>query len=119
MKFSIEDDNNGSIGALGNNLTELKKPLLSNIERMHALLLRAKFTASHEAQQYEELRQMGEAKVGMLEAQLRETEETLRTKESAIRQLQESLTARIQEMEHQLTEKEDLMFLPRTKWGTL
>jgi len=108
MKVSVEGDDNRSIGALGNNLTELKKPLLSNIESMHALLLRAKFTASREAQQYEELRQMGEAKVGMLEAQLRETEETLRTKESAIKQLEESLTAKIQELEHRLTEKEDL-----------
>ena len=108
MKFSIEGDNNGTIGALGNNLTELKKPLLTNIERMDALLLRAKSTASREAQQYEELRQMEEARVGMLEAQLQEKEESLRTKESANRQLEESLTAKIQELEHRLTEKEDL-----------
>ena len=100
MKVSIEGDNNGSIGALGNNLTELKKPLLSNIERMDALLLRAKSTASREAQQYEELRQMEEARVDMLEAQLQEKEESLRTKESANRQLEESLTAKIQELEH-------------------
>ena len=118
MEFSIEGYNNGSIGVLGN-LTELKEALLGGFERMEAHLWEAKSTASREVQQYEKLRQMGEAKVGMLEAQLRETEETLRTKESAIRQLQESLTARIQEMEHQLIEKEDLMFLPRTKWGTL
>ena len=87
MKYSIEGDNNGSIGALGNNLTELKKPLLSNIERMDALLLRAKSTASREAQQYEELRQIEEAKISMLEAQLQEKEETLLTKESTISQL--------------------------------
>jgi len=108
MKVSIEGDNNGSIGALGNNLTGLKKTLLSNFEMMEALLLEAKSTASREAQQYEELRQMEEARVGMLEVQLQEKEESLRRKESAIRQLQESLTAKIQEMEHQLTEKEDL-----------
>ena len=108
MKFSIEDDNNGSIGALGNNLTGLKKPLLSNIERMEALLLEARSTASREAQQYEELRQMEEAKDGMMGVQLLEKEENLRSKESAIRHLEESLTAKIQELEHQLTEKENL-----------
>jgi len=94
MKFSIEGDNNGSIGALGNNLTELKETLLSNFEGMEAVLLEAKSTASREAQQYEELRQMEEARVGMLEVQLQEKEE--------------SLTAKIQELEHRLTEKEDL-----------
>ncbi len=108
MKFSIEGDNNGYIGTLGNNLTELKETLLSNFEGMEALLLEAKSTASREAQQYEELRQMEEARVGMLEAQLQEKEESLRTKESANRQLEESLTAKIQELEHRLTENENL-----------
>ncbi len=103
MKFSIEGDNNGSIGALGNNLTGLKKTLLNNFEMMEAVLLEAKSTASREAQQYEELRQMGEAKVCMLEVQLQEKEESLRRKESAIKsaikQLDESLTAKIQVLE--------------------
>ena len=67
----------------------------------------------------EKLMQIGKAKFNRLEAQLRETEKTLRAKESAIRQLQESFTARIHEMKHQLTEKEDCMFLPRAQWKTL
>ncbi len=108
MEFSIEGDNNKSIGPLGNNLAGLKKTLLSNFERMEAILLEAKSTAFREAQQYEELRQMEAAKDSMLEAQLQEKEESLQSKESAIRQLEESLTAKIQEMEHQLTEKENL-----------
>ncbi len=99
MEFSIEDDNNKSIGPLGNNLAGLKKPLLSNFERMEAHLWEAKSTASREAQQYEELRQMEAAKVGLMEVQLQEKEESLRTKESANRQLEESLTAKIQELE--------------------
>ncbi len=119
MEFSIEGDNNKSIGPLGNNLAGLKKTLLSNFERMEALLLEAKSIAFREVQQYEELRQMEEARVVMLEAQLQEKEESLRSKESAIRQLEESLTTKIRELEHRLTEKEDRMFLPRTKWGKL
>jgi len=108
MKYSIEGDNNGFNGALGNNVTELKETLLSNFERLEAVLLEAKSTASRQTQQYEELRQMDEARVGMLEVQLQEKEESLRAKESAIKQLEESLTAKIQELEHRLTEKEDL-----------
>ena len=46
MKYSIEGDNNGFNGALGNNLTELKETLLSNFERLEAVLLEAKSTAS-------------------------------------------------------------------------
>jgi hypothetical protein len=93
MKYSVEGNNNGSNGALCNDLTELIKTLLSNIERMEALLLEAKSTTSREAQQYKELRQIEEAKVGMLEAQLQEKEESLRAKGSAIKQLEDRLTA--------------------------
>jgi hypothetical protein len=55
----------------------------------------------------------------MLEAQLQEKVEALLTKESAISQLQENFTAKVQELEHRLTEKEEQMFLPRNKWGAL
>ncbi len=54
------------------------------------------------------LRSEAQTRVGMLEAQLREKEETLLTKESAISQLQENFTAKVQELEHRLTEKEGL-----------
>ena len=108
MKFSIEGDNNGSNDALGNNLTELKETLLSNFERMEAVLLEAKSTTSRKAQQNEELRQIEEAKISMLEVQLQEKKESLRTKESAYRQLEESLTAKTQQLEHRHTEKEGL-----------
>ena len=109
MKFSIEGDNNGSFGAIHNTLTELKKTLLSNFDGMEAVLLEEKSTASRETQQYEELRQMEEARVGMLEVQLQEKEESLRMKESANRQMEESFTAKIQEIEHRFTEKESLL----------
>ena len=55
----------------------------------------------------------------MLEAQLQEKEESLLTKESAISQLQENFTAKVQELEHRLTEEEEQMFLPRNKWREL
>lgn len=95
MKYSIEGYNNEFNGALGSNLTGLKETLLSNFERMEAVLLEAKSTASREAQQYEEFMQREEAKVSMLEAQLQEKEE--------------GLTAKTQELEHRLTEKEGLL----------
>ncbi len=65
------------------------------------------------------LRSESQTRVGMLEAQLQEKEESLLTKESAISQLQENSTAKVQELEHRLTEKEEQMFLPRNKWRAL
>jgi chromosome segregation ATPase len=55
------------------------------------------------------LRSETETKVGLLEGQLQEKEEDLRSKESAIRQLEESFTAKTQEMENQPNEKESLL----------
>jgi chromosome segregation ATPase len=108
MEFSKESVSNRSIGVLENDVRELKKTLLRNFERIEAVLLKAKSTASREKQQYEDLRQMDKAKIAMLEVQLQEKEESLRTKESALKLLEESFTAKIQELEHRLTEKEDL-----------
>jgi len=138
-----EDEKDRSIGTLAINLIELKEALLSRIEAMETALWEAKSTASHDAQQVEELKVLQgsltakiqeleyqkeglsglldkhnvefmtlksdtETRVGKLEAHLQEMEETLRTKESAISQLQENFTAKIQELEHRLAEKEDL-----------
>jgi len=111
MEFSKEGDSNRSNGSLSNNLTEFKEALKSGIKRMEAFLQEAESTVSNEAQQYEELRQRAEVKIGLLEAQLQEMEDTLRSKESGIKQLGENLTSKIQELEHRLTEKEKLSSL--------
>jgi chromosome segregation ATPase len=111
MEFSKEGDSNRSNGSLSNNLTEFKEAFKSGIKRMEAFLQEVESTVSTEAQQYEELRQRAEVKVGLLEGQLHEKEEDLRSKESAIKQLEENLTSKIQEVEHRLTEKEKLSSL--------
>ncbi len=111
MEFPKEGDSNRSNGGLSNNLTEFKQALKSGIERMETVLQETESTASNEAQQYEELRQRAEVKVGLLGAQLQEMEESLWSKESAIKQLGENLTSKIQELEHRLTEKEKLSSL--------
>ncbi|MCZ6452226.1 MAG: hypothetical protein O6918_15360 [Deltaproteobacteria bacterium] len=67
-----EDEKDRSIGTLAINLIELKEALLSRIEAMETALWEAKSTASHDAQQVEELKV-----------------------------LQGSLTAKIQELEYQ------------------
>ncbi len=132
-----EDEKDRSIGALAINLTELKEALLSRIEAMETALWEGKSTASHDAQQVEELKVLqgsltakiqvleyqkeglsvlldqhnvefmtlksdNETRVGKLEAKLQETEETLRTKESASSQLHENFTAKVQELEQQI-----------------
>jgi uncharacterized phage infection (PIP) family protein YhgE len=74
MEFPKEGDSNRSNGGLSNNLTEFKQALKSGIERMETVLQETESTASNEAQQYEELRQRAEVKVGLLGAQLQEME---------------------------------------------
>ncbi|MFB3123536.1 MAG: hypothetical protein ACE10H_15265 [Candidatus Binatia bacterium] len=131
-----EDEKDRSIGTLAINLIELKEALLSRIEAMETALWEAKSTASHDAQQVEELKVLQgsltakiqeleyqkeglsglldkhnvefmtlksdtETRVGKLEAHLQEMEESLRTKESAISQLHEKFTAKVQELEYQ------------------
>ncbi len=103
-----EGKSSQSVEVIGINLTELKEALLTGIEKMEAILQEVEATASNEAQQYEELRQRADEKIGLLEAQLQEREESLRLKESAIRQLEENLTAKIKEINQLVTEKEAL-----------
>jgi chromosome segregation ATPase len=111
MANSEEDKSSQSVDVIGINLAELKAALLGGIERMEAILQEAESTASHEAQQYEELRQRTEVKVGLLETQLREMEGSLRSKESTINLLKEDLNSKTQELEQLVTEKENLSSL--------
>jgi chromosome segregation ATPase len=111
MANSEEDKSSQSVDVIGINLAELKAALLGGIERMEAILQEAESTASHEAQQYEELRQRTEVKVGLLETQLREMEGSLRSKESTINLLKEDLNSKTQELEKLVTEKENLSSL--------
>ncbi len=90
-----------AIKQLGENLT-------SKIQELeHRLAEKEKISSLLEKHNSEItiLRAETEAKVGLLEGQLQEKEEDLRSKESAVRQLEESLTSKNQEMEHLVKEK--------------
>ncbi len=91
---------------------QLEENLTSKIQEVeHQLTEKEKLSSLLENHNSEIaiLRSETGAKVGLLEAQLQDREESLRSKESARKQLEENLTSKIQEMQHQLTEKEDLL----------
>jgi len=92
-------------------IKQLEECLTAKIQELeHKFTEKADLTGLLEQRTAEitNLRSEAQTRVGMLEAQLREKEETLLTKESAISQLQENFTAKVQELEHRLTEKEGL-----------
>jgi len=94
-----------------NDLTEIKDVLHGGMEEAAVILRESVSTASIAAQKYEELSQSAKVKFGQLETQLQEKERGLRSKESAIRQLEENLSSKCQELELLVTENENLSSL--------
>jgi len=111
MEPTNENNGNEPVKIISNDLSKIQEVLLGGINEAAVILQKSVTTASNATQKYEELIQSAEEKVGQLEAQLQEKEESLLTKESAISQLQENSTAKVQELEHQLTENENLSSL--------
>ena len=109
MELTKENTSNGPDKIVSNDVSEIQEVLQAGIKEAAAILRESVSTASNAAQKYEELKQSAEEKVGQLEVQLQEKEESLRMKESANRQMEESFTAKIHDLEHQLTEKEGLL----------
>jgi len=111
MEPTNENNGIGPVKIISNDFSKIQEVLLGGIKEAAVIMQKSVSTASNAAQKYEELRQSAEAKIGQLEAQLQEREGSLRSKESAIRQLEENLSSKNQEMEHQLTENENLSSL--------
>jgi len=100
------------VGMLEAQLRETEESLTAEIQELEHRLAEKEGLSGLLAKQNDEfatLRSDTEMKLGKMESQLQELEETLHKKESAIVQLEESLTAEIQELEDQLTEKESLL----------
>ena len=111
MEPTNENKGNGPVKIISNDLSKIQEVLLGGINEAAVILQKSVSTASNAAQKYEELRQSAEAKAVQLEAQLQEREGSLRSKESAIRQLEENFSSKIQELEHLVTENENLSSL--------
>jgi peptidoglycan hydrolase CwlO-like protein len=89
---------NSKIDVLGKQVTQLEETLQQ-----------ARAQAVEEARRTQKLADGSMAKVALLETQLRDGEETARTKELAFQGLERNLTAKIQDLENQVNNKEKLL----------
>jgi DNA repair exonuclease SbcCD ATPase subunit len=76
---------------------------------LEALIEQAKTDATGEAQRAEQVTQTSKSKITALETQLTTTEEMVREKESAIKALEQVFTAKIQELESHVRDKDKLL----------
>jgi hypothetical protein len=97
-----EKHERGSAGPVIDRAAELE----DGIVQMESLIKKAAALVAEEARRVEEIKEALAAGVAALEARLAERDEALRQKDSVLKEVEEGLTARIRELEGQLTKKE-------------
>lgn len=95
-----------SRGAEVNNLTAKIDVLAKQVTELEQAVQQNKAEAAGEAQRVAHLSESSNATIATLEAQLRETEDVVRGKESIIKSLERNLTAKIQDLENQVAIKD-------------
>jgi septal ring factor EnvC (AmiA/AmiB activator) len=83
--------------------------LVRQVTKLEIAIKQAKAEAATEANRTVQLTESSNTKIGALEAQIRDINEIIRGKESTIKRLEQNLTARIQDFENQLRNKEKLL----------
>ncbi|HEY7507443.1 MAG TPA: hypothetical protein VH621_07520 [Nitrososphaera sp.] len=92
-----------------NDLTAKIDALAKQVSQLEQALQQNKTEAAVEAQRAQHLVESSNAKITALEAQLKETEEIVRGKDSTIKSLEQNLTAKIQGLESQVSSKDRLL----------
>jgi myosin heavy subunit len=93
-------------------ITDLKTQkgvLTKRTTESEAMIEQAKAAATAEAARAEHIAQTSQSKISALETQLTTTEEMVRKKESAITAMEQEFSAKIQELESQLINKDKLL----------
>jgi chromosome segregation ATPase len=106
----------------GSEVNELKSKIdrqVKQVADLQAAIETAKADAATQAKRAEDLAASLPAKVAGLEAQLRDTNDVLRTKELTIKRLEENLGAKVQDLESQLRTREELLTGRDTEITTL
>jgi chromosome segregation ATPase len=101
-----------TLDSRGKEVNELKSKtdmLAKQISQLEAAIQQAKVQAVEEAKRTQNLAESSMAKIAALEAQLKEREEIIRTKESTFKGLERKLAAKTQELESQVRNKETLL----------
>ena len=100
VKFSMSKDSNPA--GLSSEIAELEKIFLSHVGKMASALKQIETASAHEAQQARQIEDY-------LAAQVKEKEAALEAKEYVIRNAQETLQAKIRDLENQILEKNGLL----------
>jgi chromosome segregation ATPase len=82
---------------------------VKQVAQLESTIQKAKAEAASQAKRAEQVSESSRAKIAALEAQLRDTEEIVRRKESTIKGLEQSLAARVQDFENEAREKDRLL----------
>ena len=90
---------------VGPEMANLRKALLKRIDKMETAIKEAESKAMSEVHQSEEQRLDAESRAALLQTQLEEKAEILRRKESALKELEETLNGRIVDLEDQVKQK--------------
>lgn len=96
-------------GLAGLEIGRLRKTLLKRIDQMESAVLRAETRTIHEIQQFEELKQKIETRIGPLENQVQKMDEVFGQRESAVQGLERGLLTQLHDLENQLGRKEELL----------
>lgn len=100
VKFSMSKDSNPA--GLSSEIAELEKIFLSHVGKMASALKQIETASAAEAQQARQIEDY-------LAAQVKEKEAALEAKEYVIRNAQETLQAKIRDLENQILEKNGLL----------
>jgi DNA repair exonuclease SbcCD ATPase subunit len=95
-----------------NEINDLKSKIdgqVKQIAQLESAIQKVKSEAATQAKRADQITESSKTKIGALEAQLRDTEETVRGKDSTIKGLEQNLAAKIQNFENQLRDKEKLL----------
>ena len=90
-------------------LTLKKEILIEQTNRLETIVKQAATAAFVDAELEHERQQSGESEKSALHTQITEMEETLQTKEARVRDLQEQFTAKIEDLNEQIREKDSLL----------
>ena len=93
--------------SFNNGLEELEKIVAERIGRLKAAVKEGEAVVSGEAQYAEQVNEGLRTSLAVLEAKLKETEDSVRRKDSANQTTEESLTAKIRELQSEVKRKEE------------
>jgi chromosome segregation ATPase len=90
-------------------MEELERILLDRLGRLKAAVKEGEAVVAEETQRAEQLIASLRVNIAALEAKLRETEDTVRREESARQKIEETLTAKIHDLQNDIKKKEQVL----------